>query len=303
MHRIKFSSTTVAVCVIAATLGCTSQSTTAPYRPTVTKTASDSQVEKAEASLERTYHENYESPWPVAPPVVLDAHRESELAPVDFTSRGTKGKTIKASLLEVINKGAKARIKREIDGKEFTIPLSRLDTRTRQWIKSNKHRLEEPQFVGKFWWNCPAPHQREWFVCKTVFQQGNVTIVHEYSTGHTTVEDFTEVVKLIRNGNRAKRLDGSSYGIFGFTSAGTLETAAGFHYATPQEAKEKTDQEVARHEQVIQRQAEIRRRNALSHWLNADSNIRHNVGCRYYGTGNGMRCRFDDGQPCGICGG
>lgn len=40
------------------------------------------------------------------------------------------------------------------------------------------------------------------------------------------------------------------------------------------------------------------------HWLNIDSNIRHNSSCRYYGkTKSGRACAADEGKPCKLCGG
>ena len=39
-----------------------------------------------------------------------------------------------------------------------------------------------------------------------------------------------------------------------------------------------------------------------THWLNTESNKRHNRGCRYFGkTGEGRPCPSNEGSPCGIC--
>lgn len=43
---------------------------------------------------------------------------------------------------------------------------------------------------------------------------------------------------------------------------------------------------------------------AQSYWLNTDSNVRHNSGCRYFGnTKYGRRCSASEGRACKICGG
>jgi len=39
-------------------------------------------------------------------------------------------------------------------------------------------------------------------------------------------------------------------------------------------------------------------------WLNIDTGLRHNQGCRYFKTGkHGRFCRQDEGKPCSLCGG
>ena len=41
-----------------------------------------------------------------------------------------------------------------------------------------------------------------------------------------------------------------------------------------------------------------------THWLNTNSGVRHNRGCRWFGgTKNGRACNADEGHACGICGG
>lgn len=156
-------------------------------------------------------------------------------------------------------KGAKIRIRREKDGKEFTLPLSRLNTATKQWVKENRHRLEEPEFVGEFWWNCPARHERNWFICKKVYRQGSLTIVHEYSTGHSNGSDGIEVTRLSKTGRNAEREDGSRFGMFLLTSRG-LETDAGMHYPTAAEAKAGADAEIA--EGKARRERKVKQRDA-----------------------------------------
>jgi hypothetical protein len=43
---------------------------------------------------------------------------------------------------------------------------------------------------------------------------------------------------------------------------------------------------------------------SLSHWLNANGNVRHNSSCRWFkNTKKGRLCRSDEGKPCGQCGG
>jgi hypothetical protein len=43
---------------------------------------------------------------------------------------------------------------------------------------------------------------------------------------------------------------------------------------------------------------------ALSYWLNTETDVRHNAGCRWYKkTKSGRPCTADDGEPCGQCGG
>ncbi len=45
-------------------------------------------------------------------------------------------------------------------------------------------------------------------------------------------------------------------------------------------------------------------RPAVSHWLNTNSNVRHNRSCKNFeNTKNGRYCAPDEGRPCGICGG
>jgi len=40
------------------------------------------------------------------------------------------------------------------------------------------------------------------------------------------------------------------------------------------------------------------------YWLNTNSNVRHNRGCRYYrNTSSGRACGGGEGKACGICGG
>lgn len=40
------------------------------------------------------------------------------------------------------------------------------------------------------------------------------------------------------------------------------------------------------------------------YWLNTNSNVRHNSGCRYYkNTKEGRMCSAYEGKSCGICGG
>ena len=42
----------------------------------------------------------------------------------------------------------------------------------------------------------------------------------------------------------------------------------------------------------------------LTHWLNMNSNVRHNSQCKNFETTkNGRLCSPDEGRPCGICGG
>ncbi len=44
--------------------------------------------------------------------------------------------------------------------------------------------------------------------------------------------------------------------------------------------------------------------NGGSYWLNTDSNVRHNAGCRWFeNTKYGRNCGKDVGSACGICGG
>ncbi|MGL4513841.1 MAG: thermonuclease family protein [Lacipirellulaceae bacterium] len=41
---------------------------------------------------------------------------------------------------------------------------------------------------------------------------------------------------------------------------------------------------------------------ALDHWLNVKTGVRHNSGCRFYGsTNSGRACGASEGTPCGIC--
>jgi len=43
---------------------------------------------------------------------------------------------------------------------------------------------------------------------------------------------------------------------------------------------------------------------ALTHWLNTNSDARHNSSCKWYGkTKHGRYCTADEGKPCGECGG
>jgi endonuclease YncB( thermonuclease family) len=43
---------------------------------------------------------------------------------------------------------------------------------------------------------------------------------------------------------------------------------------------------------------------AGSHWLNVNSNVRHNPSCTWYeNTKDGRACAANEGRPCGLCGG
>jgi S1-C subfamily serine protease len=43
---------------------------------------------------------------------------------------------------------------------------------------------------------------------------------------------------------------------------------------------------------------------SLDHWLNTQSNVRHNSSCRYYkNTKQGRPCRENEGRACKVCGG
>jgi hypothetical protein len=45
-------------------------------------------------------------------------------------------------------------------------------------------------------------------------------------------------------------------------------------------------------------------RASLTHWLNTNSNARHNSSCKWYGkTKHGLYCSAEEGKPCGECGG
>lgn len=42
----------------------------------------------------------------------------------------------------------------------------------------------------------------------------------------------------------------------------------------------------------------------LTHWLNLNTKVRHNSDCRWYQrTERGRMCQYDEGRPCGKCGG
>ncbi len=41
----------------------------------------------------------------------------------------------------------------------------------------------------------------------------------------------------------------------------------------------------------------------LGFWLNTNSHVRHNSGCRHFEKTRGRPCGPDEGKPCGICGG
>jgi hypothetical protein len=43
---------------------------------------------------------------------------------------------------------------------------------------------------------------------------------------------------------------------------------------------------------------------ANSFWLNTETGVRHNSGCRYYqNTKEGRSCGPTEGRACGLCGG
>lgn len=43
---------------------------------------------------------------------------------------------------------------------------------------------------------------------------------------------------------------------------------------------------------------------AGTHWLNVNTGVRHNSGCKQFGATKGGRpCGADEGRACGICGG
>jgi len=45
-------------------------------------------------------------------------------------------------------------------------------------------------------------------------------------------------------------------------------------------------------------------RSRETHWLNTRTWTRHNSECRYFErTAEGRRCKAEEGEPCGLCGG